>query len=481
MGKVSAQRVFDFNDRCRLAYQQIIMLKLDEGQKILDEEKVKNPNNLIPFYLENYIDFFILFFNEDEQEYKSREVNLEKRIRLMDSGPESSPFFLFTKSVIHFQWASVKVKFGDHWSAGWEFRRSFLFSKENQKKFSSFAPNDMLYGSMQVAAGTIPDGYKWLSNLLGIKGTVKAGMQQLEKCLNDDDRWAKLYRDEAIFYYLYLKFYIENKKDEVLKFIVEKNLDVKNNHLFTYLAANLGLNNQQSAYAVAILSQKNNSPEYLQMPLWDMEMGYAKLNHLEPDAAIYLSRFIEEFRGKFYVKEVLQKLSWIYYLQDDKPRAQAFRHLVLQKGSAETEAEKQAQKEAASGIWPNKLLLKARLLNDGGYHNEALMVLESKRADDFIAPEEKLEFSYRMARIYDDLGRVDDAVAAYLATIKQGEHRKEYFAARACLQIGYIYEKRNNKSGAISYFNKCIELKNHEYKNSLDQKAKAGLARCGNE
>ena len=53
--------------------------------------------------------------------------------------------------------------------------------KENRAKFPQFFPNDLYLGSMQVAAGTIPDGYKWLSNMLGIKGTIREGMKNLEK------------------------------------------------------------------------------------------------------------------------------------------------------------------------------------------------------------------------------------------------------------------------------------------------------------
>src|SRR5579871_6762846 len=477
---IIAQKVFDFNAQCQQAYREIIQLKLNNGKRILEEEKKNHPNNLIPDFLDNYIDFFILFFNEDPAEYKIRKDNLEKRIQLMDKGPESSPLFLFTKSIIHFQWAAVKIKFGNNWDAGWGFRRSFLLSKENQKKFPSFAPNEMLFGAMQVAAGTIPEGYKWLSSLLGIKGSIKTGMKQLENFLSENDSWAALYREEAIFYYLYLKFYIENKK-EVFAFITQKNLDVRNNHLFTYLAANLGVNNQQSDYALHILSQMNNDAAYLNMPLWDMEIGYARLYHLEPDAADQLKKFLSDFKGKFYVKEVLQRLSWYYYLQGDQQKANEQRKLITEKGGLETESDKQAQKEAISGKWPNKLLLKARLLNDGGYHQEALQILQGKGSSDFLLPEEQLEFAYRLARIYDDLGRKEEAISAYLTAMKLGESRREYFAARAALQIGYIYEKRQDKNRALAYFQKCLNMKNHDYKNSLDQKAKAGIARCSNE
>ena len=45
----------------------------------------------------------------------------------------------------------------------------------------------MLQGSMQVAAGTIPPGYQWLSSLLGIHGTIEDGMKNLENMLNSQD------------------------------------------------------------------------------------------------------------------------------------------------------------------------------------------------------------------------------------------------------------------------------------------------------
>jgi hypothetical protein len=475
------QKHFDFNNNCQQAYREIIQLKLESGQRMLDAEKKRDPSNLIPAYLENYIDFFTLFFNEDPAEYQSRKEMQDKRIQWMSEGPESSPFYLFTKSVIHFQWAAIKIKFGNNWDAGWEFRRSFLQSKENQQKFPSFQPAIMLSGAMQVVAGTIPDGYKWLSGLLGIKGNMTKGMQQLEHFLSAGDQWGMLYHDEAIFYYLYLKFYIENKKEEVFAFIRQNKLDVKNNHLYAYLAANLSINDQQSANAQQIIRQKNNGAGYLNMPVWDLEMGYASLNHLEPEAHIYLERFLRNFKGKFYVKDALQKLSWYYYLEGDERKAASFREQTILKGGLESDADKQALKEARSGKWPDKRLLKARLLSDGGYYGEALQSVQGVCSADFQRPEEKCEFAYRLGRIYDGLGRGDEAITAYLTTLKTGESLKEYFAAKAALQTGYIYEQRGDRSTAIAYFQKCLLLKDHDYKNSLDQKAKAGIARCKRE
>ncbi len=281
-----------------------------------------------------------------------------------------------------------------------------------------------------------------------------------------------LYRDEATFYYLYLKFYIENKRSEVFAYIRQNNLDLRNNHLYTYLATNLAINDQQCEYAQRILTDRNTGVEYLDMPIWDQEMGYACVNHLDPRGPAYLERYLHEFKGKFYVKDILQKLSWYYYLDGDAQKAAAYRQQVLVRGGTDADADKQALKEARNGKWPNKILLKARLLDDGGYYKEAMQMMKGVGSGDFSSPEEKCEFAYRLGRIYDGLGRQDEAIAAYLTALKTGEQLKEYFAARAALQIGYIHEGRGDKQAAIGYFQKCLSLKEHEYKNSLDQRAK---------
>ncbi len=120
---------FDFNQDCRKAYEEIIKLKLNTGRIMLEAEKKTHPNNLIPYFLDNYIDFFTLYFNEDPEEYKRRIPSLEERLALMKKGDPSSPFYLFTRSVIYFQWAAVEIKFGERWNAAWAFRKSFLTGK----------------------------------------------------------------------------------------------------------------------------------------------------------------------------------------------------------------------------------------------------------------------------------------------------------------------------------------------------------------
>ncbi len=475
----SATPHFDFNPQCRQAYEELIRLRLTHAAALLDSEKRRDPDNLVPAFLENYADFFLLFFNEDPAEYEKRKPAFEQRLIRMKNGSSSDPYTLFTRSVLYFQWAAVEVKFGDHWAAAWSFRRAFVAGKENLQKFPGFAPSVMLQGALEVAAGTIPPGYHWLSGLLGIKGSVSGGMKRMESMMNQTTPEALLFHDEAVFYYCYLRFYILNDKEGVFGYIKSKGLDTKNNHLFAYLAANLSRNNHQADNAITIIRNRANATGYADLPVWDMELGYCLADHLDPEAAPVLERFLTRFKGKFYVKETLQKLSWLYWLAGDKVKANSARERLKRSGNQESEADKQAMKEAESGRWPQPVLLRARLLDDGGYYNESLALLNGLSVSYFRDPADQLELTYRQGRLLDALNRKDEAIAAYQKTVRQGEHSSAHYAARAALQTGYIYEQRADKKTAVIWFRRVLEMKNHEYKNSLDQKARAGLARCG--
>jgi tetratricopeptide (TPR) repeat protein len=338
----------------------------------------------------------------------------------------------------------------------------------------------MYQHAMQVAAGSVPEGYKWLSSLLGIRGNITNGMSGLRNFLADTSPDAGLFRNEAIFFYCYLSYYIENNKEGVLAFIRDQKLDVKNNHLFAYLATNLSIHNQKAAAALQILEGRNLSAEYLQTPVWDLEKGYALLARQDPAAATSLDRFIKDFKGKYYVKDALQKLSWHYYLAGDHERAGQYREQLLAAPDSGSEADKQAQREAESGTWPNKILLRARLLNDGGYQRDALRLLHGKSDKDFAGIKDRLEFLYRAGRVYDDLGSGREAIHFYKQAVDLGTSREEYFASRAALQIGLIYEKQARFKLAADWFRTAIAMKNHEYKNSIDQRAKAGAFRSEN-
>ncbi len=423
----TANKVYDFNATCQQAYKEITSLRLSNGEKLIAQARQQNPDNLIPDLLSSYIDFFILFFNEDPSELKIREPHFDDYLDRIDDGPEASPFYNYSRSVILIQKACVQIKFGERWSAGWNFRRAFTSIRDNKRKFPNFLPNNMLYGPMLVVAGTIPDGYKWIAGLFGIKGSITNGMALMKTVLVSNDGYAKLFFNEASFYYCYILFYIQNQPEQTFQFISQNKFDLVNNQLLAYMATNLAINNKMNDYARNIIQNKNDSPLYMQTPIWNFEMAYVQMRSLDADnAAKNFEFFLAHFKGKFYVKDACEKLAWCYYLNGNMAAANNAKQMILKRGNTDTDADKQANRDAKQNRWPNIILLKARLLSDGGYDAKALVLLADKSTKDFTDATDKLEFTYRVARIYDDLHRDNEAINNYLNTISIGQNKTEY-------------------------------------------------------
>ncbi len=470
---------FDFNNRCKQAYQAMVSLRIAEGNALLREELKDNPNNLIPVLLANYDDCLTLLFNGDPAEYAKRKANLSKRLDLIEQGDEQSPWYKYSIGALYFQWAAVRIRFSEYWSAGMDFRKSFGQLKDNRKKFPEFRNNQVLLGLEEAIVGTIPDSYKWITSMLGMKGDVRKGTAQIVDFLGRRDGSAALMREEAIFYYCYLKFSLLSDHKAVWKYLDESVLDFKNNHLFVFMKANFALNDNKASLAEQVLHNRTQNSDYLEAPVLNYQMGVALLQKLDDDCLDYFQKFQNRYKGKLFVKDALQKMSYFYLSKGDLPQALVYKNKIIKTGSAQIDADKQAQRYAEHTIMPNPFLLKARLLCDGGYYTQALAELKGSKAADFPDTGDQLEFNYRYARIYTLMGQPARAIPFYEITIRYGSNRQEHFAARSALEMGQIYEQQGQNDKAIACYRKCIAMKNHDYKSSLDQKAKAGIDRLG--
>ncbi|KAF0199615.1 MAG: hypothetical protein FD166_43 [Bacteroidetes bacterium] len=103
--------------------------------------------------------------------------------------------------------------------------------------------------------------------------------------------------------------------------------------------------------------------------------------------------------------------------------------------------------------------------------------LENPVASGNWSKREKIEYTYRLGRIYHKSGNIANAILNYTETLNQGSAFPYYFAANAALQLGNIYENTGNRQKARSYYRQCLDLKYTEYQTSISQKAKAGLSR----
>ncbi|NJL77049.1 MAG: hypothetical protein HC892_20580 [Saprospiraceae bacterium] len=96
---VSAKYYFEYSVKAKQAYESIMSLRFKEAAIIIQEIKNTEPDNAIVLHLEDYMDFFKVYINEDFNEFKRLEPGKEKRIAQIAQGDEKSPYYLFCKQI----------------------------------------------------------------------------------------------------------------------------------------------------------------------------------------------------------------------------------------------------------------------------------------------------------------------------------------------------------------------------------------------
>lgn len=476
---------FDFNENCKNAYEKIISLRFNEGQALLKTEKSTNPSNLIPDYLENYIDFLKIIISEEQTVFNSLKPNKNSRISKIEESEDKSPYKNYCLAEINLQWAFARIKFKEYIAAAGEINNAYKLLKENEEKYPDFIANHKGLGVLHALIGTIPDDYKWAVNLIGVTGTINQGVNELSSVLatafkNPEYEYLKT---ESIFFLTFIQLNLQSNKDEALKlskYLENPNLEAlaKTNPLLIYAGASIALRTGSNDKAIEILVSRPTGKEYYPFYYLDYLTGIAKLNRLDYDSYKYFFSFLLNFKGQNYIKAAYQKIAWYYLINNNIDKYKEKMSYAITQGNSFVDEDKQAQTDAKSGTVPNIKLLKARLLSDGGYYQKALDLLLEKPPSNFCAStKDYLEYTYRLGRIYDEWGFDTKAVPFYELTIKNGSALTSYFAANSALHLGLIYENLGNKEKAVYYYKLCPEMKNTEYKTSINQKAKAGLNR----
>lgn len=457
---------WEFNQDEQQAYHLIISLQLDKASRLLTTERPASA------YLDNLKESIKLIITEDPELAEDYEDHLDKRFNLIESNQEDTPYKKFYLAELYLQRAFVNLKFGNEWSAAWDFRRAYKLITENIGLFPDFLPHYKSMGLLHVMIGSVPERYQWALGLLGLEGSVSKGLGELKKIAESNH----LFNIEAHVIKYLLDAYLFNKSNLAannFKNIFEAH---PHNKLFGYLYMSLLIKNAQSANALAVYNH-----------LQTLEKDYMAFNFLHYVAGeLYLQKgaydmaedrfvtFLDNARGRNFIKDAYYKLFLVYWLKGHKAKAIQAHKAAQSSGQAQVEADKHAAKSLSQPQFPNKLIMKIRLSTDGGFYEQAMDLIALNPT--FHTKKEKVEFTYRKARLFHKTDNIDDAIQCYRETIDASVGQNWYFAPNAALQLGYIFHEKEDFSRAKYYFSAVAAYKGHEYKASLDNKAKVALA-----
>lgn len=471
---------FTYTPLARSAYDKVMTLRFGEAHILLAKLKLEDPENLVVHHIENYIDFFRLYITEDKALYKQLEANKDRRLSAIESGDESSPYYLFLQADIRLHWALIRLRFEEYLPAFTDVNRANKLLEKNQELFPDFMPNLKDLAILHAMVGTIPDGYQWSVRLLSsLKGTIEQGKREMEKVIaygrkNQDFLFTK----EAQALQAYLLLHLANEPEQAWNAIRRSQLNASDNPLHAFVIANLAMRTGHNDEAIRILEKAPQGGAFHPLPFLEFMHGLAKLRRLDRNAAPYFQKFLEAFEGTHYVKEAYQKLAWQALINGDPAGYRAYMIQISEHGNSTGGGDSNAQREAEAARTPHVDLVRARLLFDGGYAQKAYDLIAPLKLDQAKDQQLKLEYTYRMGRILQELNRFAEAIEYFERTLAiSGDNSPYFFGCSAALQCGLIYEDIEDYKQAKDYFKKCLLLNPDEYATGLHQKAKAGLSR----
>jgi len=287
-------------------------------------------------------------------------------------------------------------------------------------------------------------------------------------------------REDVIVILTFLEVSLEKDKNKETirkRFYAVQDLDEKPMLQFAKSVFHLTCSENDSI--IQLLENRKYDTQGYEIEYLHYMEGTARLNNLDFDAEKNYLLYVNRYKGKSFINSAWQRLAWCRLLQGDTKGYQTYIAHCLEntKINALSDEDNQATKEATEKEIPNVALLRSRLLFDGGYYTRSLSEIATKPMSNFPKLRDQLEFTYRLARIFDKTNKKDKAEQYYLQTLQNGDLKPFYFAANSALMLGYLKEEARDTTAALIYFKKCLAMRNHEYQNSIDQKAKAGINR----
>ncbi len=464
-----ADYTWQFDAELQKAYSLILNLKTDQAYLILT--KNTKSNELHRLYLLTFCETVDVLITEDGKKFEGVELKFKDRLTRLEALPESAET-LFLQAEINLQKGFNFLNLNQELNAVISIRKAYNLTQECLKKYPNFIPIKKTSGVIQVMVGSVPDKFHWFMSLLGMKGSVTKGQRQLEELRHSKSSL----REEATILFFTIKGFISQQFEEAGKGIQECLKTDPDNRLLLFLGINMLVKNSQSEVALHLIQNLDLHPQGLQMHYIEYLRGEILLQRGDyPQAIQAYQKFIVGYKSQSFKKDSYFKIALCYWLQNKSELAWQNFEKAKETGKDIAEPDRYAARQLEEAKFPNPKILKVRFSTDGGYYREAKEVLHTILPSDLATLKEQTEFYYRKARLSHKTGEISAAKLFYAQTIDMSNDNPWYFAPNSALHLGYIAQAQKDNATAKRYFEKALSYKKHEYKNSIDSKAKSAL------
>ena len=451
------------------------VLKLNGNTKQLKVALLNEPNGLY-YWLLAYNDFLQYHFGNNFISNETLSEKLDNYYEELKHFEKDSPYYNFCITELCLYKAFTYIEAGSYYSAGKNLIRANKLIEKNKSKYPRFFLN-IRHELVQMSIDY------WLIKHIPFlfKEEKEKGENRLRGLIKRYTQRESLnaaFNSEANLLVLFVSSRILDDKSLIEQLILGFPCEWKFSGSLEALASSQFLPASKSNLKKNILQHAINNGYNAVCNKLNLSLGIVYLNELNDSCLTCFTEFKQKQNSKRDLLFANLKLSWYYYMQ------QAFDSVqILVEESKSKKAITNNDLQAAYEFknvdnWDSEII-KARVLFDGGFHEQALEVLLSKQ----VLLKNKnsvqyIELMYRLARIYHEIEDFEKALSSYLKVIESKTESQFYYSAYSAYYVGRIHEFNNDCDMAMKYYKKCINLDSPIYRESIHRKAFNRIENC---
>jgi hypothetical protein len=475
----SAKTIKETSAESDRALYEILNLNNVTARKIIEEESLSSASNTNMYleYLSNWNNSIETALHEDQKRYeqylKSLDIQLDRIDRKAD---KSSPSYHILLAEIYAQAGMVQIFYRDYLSGFFKIMKAKNNARFNLEKYPDYWMNNKLCGVLNVAFDQMSPFLKKIAGLFfNISGNPKTGFNQLSQYLSYVEDYPGL-KSDALLYYGFAMRIAKNEEKGYILFREE--IDTEHSPVLTlFIYSNLMCLTGRNEKARHMLSKFAEQSFEVPFPFMNYLYGKVTMNKLSPDADLYLKRFIALSKSKNFKRETCCRLSDYYLINSDKEMFNLYRQQMNNYAKATTDRDREADVELNRSYLPNRELLKARYLVQGGYYSEADSILGKISLEGFTVKGYQNEYYLLKAKVGYGNNQMTEALLNCDKAIAGGKECKEHYAAEAALLAGDILFKKGERDKAADYYRLALDIKgqNDVYIEIIEKMAKNRL------
>ena len=461
-------------ENCKLAYEQLMDLKITSARQTLQQEIKQNPDNYYAYYLSHYVDAFDLMINTTEDRYLRFVDNYEKRREIMDDKDTDSPYYLAFEGEMQLYMGIFNIIMGDRFSG---VRRAYGGYKKiyrNLDKYPHFQASLKISSLFDIALSNLPPFIRWAVGTFGISGDAEKGLRVLNKYFDETKNIKGLNADAALF--LILAYKLDKDPQKGYEAYAEIDSTILDHTLLDYFYANVAYRSGHNAHAEELMKKINLEEIEIPFHPYHYMTGKILLRKLDPQAGYHLKKYLDMYKSNDYRKEINYKLATFYLINGNKIKFEIYKELTCEEGDKVTERNREAMYDCELDYIPDPELVKAKLLLDGSYLERFSKMIKAYPINTNTFLPYLLEYNLLLARYKLQTGGSPEAAELFKIVIDKGENEDYYFAAEAAMYLGKIYESKN-KILAVKYYDIAIDLYDSDYYEYIDDRSRKALKR----